>query len=71
MQNSSTTRGKSESVTFRIGSKALKKLRHEAEQKDISANTLVNKLIKDHVNWHSTQQKPALYLSGDHLFQRS
>ena len=47
------TRRKSESVTFRIESKALEKLRHEAEQKDISTNTLVNKLIKDHLNWHS------------------
>ena len=32
-------------------------MRREAEQKDISANTLVNKLIKDHVNWHSTAAK--------------
>ena len=53
----SSTRRKSESVTFRIESKALEKLRREAEQKDISANTLVNKLIKDHVNWHSTAAK--------------
>lgn len=53
----SSTRGKSESVTFRIESKALEKLRREAEQKDISANTLVNKLIKDHLNWHSTAAK--------------
>ncbi len=53
----SSTRRKSESVTFRIESKALEKLRREAEQKDISVNTLVNKLIKDHVNWHSTAAK--------------
>ena len=53
----SSIRRKSESVTFRIESKALEKLRREAEQKDISANTLVNKLIKDHVNWHSTAAK--------------
>ena len=55
--HTSSTRRKSESVTFRIESKALEKLRREAEQKDISANTLVNKLIKDHVNWHSTGAK--------------
>ena len=54
---SSSTRRKSESVTFRIESKALEKLRREAEQKDISVNTLVNKLIKDHVHWHSTAAK--------------
>jgi len=48
-----TTRGKSESVTFRIESEPLRKLRREAGQKDISTNTLVNQLIKDHLNWHS------------------
>ena len=52
-----STRRKSESVTFRIESKALEKLRREAEQNDISPNMLVNKLIKDHVNWHSTAAK--------------
>ncbi|MFL6402075.1 MAG: hypothetical protein ACJ71M_01150 [Nitrososphaeraceae archaeon] len=57
MQTTSTTRGKSESVTFRINSKVLKNLRREAEQKDISTNTLVNKLIKDHLNWHSNAAK--------------
>ena len=54
---STTTRGKSESVTFRINSKVLNNLRREAEQKDISTNTLVNKLIKDHLNWHSNAAK--------------
>ena len=53
MHTTSTTRGKSESVTFRIESEALRNLRREAGQKDISTNTLVNKLIKDHLNWHS------------------
>jgi hypothetical protein len=53
VHTTSTTRGKSESVTFRIESEALRNLRLEAEQKDISTNTLVNKLIKDHLNWHS------------------
>jgi hypothetical protein len=32
-------------------------LRHEAEQKDISTNTLVNQIIKDHLNWHSNAAK--------------
>lgn len=52
-----TTRSKSESVTFRIDSKVLKNLRHEAEQKDVSTNTLVNQIIKDHLNWHSNAAK--------------
>ena len=53
MHTTSTTRAKSESVTFRIESEALRNLRREAGQKDISTNTLVNQLIKDHLNWHS------------------
>jgi len=32
-------------------------LRHEAEQKDVSTNTLVNQIIKDHLNWHSNAAK--------------
>ena len=52
-----STKGKSESVTFRIDSMALKKLRREAEQKDISTNILVNQIIKDHLNWHSNAAK--------------
>ena len=55
--NKSTKREKTESVTFRIEAEALKNLRREAQQKDISTNTLVNKLIKDHLNWHSTAAK--------------
>ena len=62
MQNSSTTKGKSESVTFRIGSQGLKNLRYEAEQKDVSTNTLVNQIIKDHQNWHSTWSKSRFYI---------
>ncbi len=64
-------REKTESVTFRIESKALKNLRREAKQKDISTNTLVNKLVKDHINWHSNVDELVLYLLEDHLFQRS
>jgi hypothetical protein len=57
MQTLPIAKGKSESVTFRIDSKALKNLRHEAEQKDVSTNTLVNQIIKDHLNWHSNAAK--------------
>ena len=51
------TRTRGKSVTFRIESEALKNLRREAGQKDISTNTLVNQLIKDHLNWHSNAAK--------------
>jgi hypothetical protein len=35
----------------------LKNLRHEAEKKDISTNTLVNQIIKEYLNWHSNAAK--------------
>jgi hypothetical protein len=34
-------------------------LRAGAEQKDISSNTLVNQIIKEHLNWHSNAAKAA------------
>ena len=55
--SSTTTRDKNESVTFRISTKALKSLRNEAEQKDISTNTLVNQIINEHLSWHSNAAK--------------
>ena len=35
----------------------LDKLRREAEQKDISVNTLVSHLIRRHIDWHSNAAK--------------
>jgi hypothetical protein len=54
---STTRRSKSESITFRIDSKTLKNLRHEADQKDVSTNTLVNQIIKEHLDWYSNAAK--------------
>jgi hypothetical protein len=47
----------SESITFRLDSSILNKLHHEAEQKDISVNTLVNHIIRRHIDWHSNAAK--------------
>jgi pimeloyl-ACP methyl ester carboxylesterase len=44
----------SESITFRLDSTILNKLHHEAEQKDISVNTLVSRIIRRHIDWHVT-----------------
>ena len=63
--------GKSESVTFRIDSKALKNLRREADQKEISTNTLINQIIKDHLNWHSNAAKAGFVAVRRPLSQRS
>jgi predicted DNA-binding ribbon-helix-helix protein len=47
----------SESITFRLDSTFLKKLHREANQKDISVNTLVSHIIRRHIDWHSNAAK--------------
>ena len=47
----------SESITFRLDSNILNKLHHEADQKDISVNTLVSHIIRRHIDWHSNAAK--------------
>ena len=42
----------SESITFRLDGTILNKLHNEAEQKDISLNTLVSHIIRGHFDWH-------------------
>ncbi len=46
-----------ESITFRLDLNILKALRSEAGQKDISMNTLVNQIIKQHIMWHRNASK--------------
>jgi hypothetical protein len=47
----------SDSITFRLDSTILNKLYREAEQKDISVNTLVSHIIRSHIDWHSNAAK--------------
>ena len=47
----------SESITFRLDSTILNKLHREAQQKDISVNTLVSHIIRGHIDWHSNAAK--------------
>jgi hypothetical protein len=47
----------SESITFRLDSTILNKLHREADQKEISVNTLVGHIIRRHVDWHSNAAK--------------
>ena len=42
---------------MRLDSIILNKLHREAEQKDISANTLVSHIIRRHIDWHSNAAK--------------
>jgi hypothetical protein len=47
----------SESITFRLDSTILNKLHREADQKEISVNTLVGHIIRRHFDWHSNAAK--------------
>ena len=46
-------RKKTESITFRLETDILDNLRQEAKRKDVSVNTLVSQIAKQHTNWHS------------------
>jgi predicted DNA-binding ribbon-helix-helix protein len=47
------TRRRTESITFRLEGEILSSLRQEAKRKDVSVNTLVSQIAKQHTNWHS------------------
>jgi hypothetical protein len=56
-KNEAYKQHQSESITFRLDSTILDKLHREAEQKDISVNTLVSHIIRRHIDWHSNAAK--------------
>ena len=41
-----------EGITFRIPSIAITQLREESKKKQVDLNTLVNQILKDHLDWH-------------------
>jgi len=48
-------------VTFRIPIQKLAELRTESEAKQVSFNTLVNQIIKEHLEWHTLASQAKLY----------
>ena len=48
---------KSEVGSFRLNKDVLTKLKKEAESENLSLNSLVNKVLEAHVNWHSSAPK--------------
>jgi len=54
-------KAKSESITFRIEKKLLEGLRQEAEQKQVSVNTLASQIFRQHVNWHSNAARANMF----------
>ena len=45
---------KTESISFRIESIILNKLRQEARQKEVSLNTLFTQIARQHITWHTS-----------------
>ena len=41
-----------EGITFRIPSSSVNQLREESKKKQVSLNTLVNQILKEHLDWH-------------------
>jgi predicted DNA-binding ribbon-helix-helix protein len=54
VENPGQKRKKTESITFRLESAILLSLRQEAKRKDVSVNTLVSQIARQHTNWHSS-----------------
>jgi hypothetical protein len=48
---------KTETIAFRLEDTIIEKLRNEANHKDISVNTLVSHILKQHMDWHSNAAK--------------
>lgn len=48
---------KTETIAFRLDNLVIEKLRSEAKSKDISFNTLVSHIFKQHIDWHSNAAK--------------
>ena len=61
---------KSLSITFRIPTERLSQLRNETGVKQVSLNTLVNQVIKEHIDWHGTASQAKMYYLPRSLLMR-
>ena len=50
-----------EDITFRAPSRSINQLREESKKKQVSLNTLVNQIIKDHLDWHTYAAQAKLF----------
>lgn len=48
---------KTETIAFRLDSNVISRLRSEAAQKEVSLNTLVGQIFRQHIDWHSNAAK--------------
>ena len=50
-----------EDITFRAPSRSINQLCEESKKKQVSLNTLVNQIIKDHLDWHTYAAQAKLF----------
>ncbi len=58
---------KTEVGSFRLNKDVLSKLKKEAESEKLSLNSLVNKVLEAHVNWHSSAAKLGIIPIGSEV----
>jgi hypothetical protein len=59
-----------EGITFRIPSQSINQLREESKKKQMSLNTLVNQILKDHLYWHAYAAQAKMFHIPRSTFSR-
>jgi hypothetical protein len=59
-----------EGITFRIPSSSINQLREESKKKHMSLNTLVNQILKDHLDWHAYAAQAKMFHIPRSTFSR-
>jgi hypothetical protein len=59
-----------EGITFRIPSSSINQLREESKKKQVSLNTLVNQILKDHLDWYTYAARARMFHVPRSTFSR-
>lgn len=59
-----------EGITFRIPSSSINQLREESKKKQVSLNTLINQILKEHLDWHTNAAQARLFHVPRSFFSR-
>jgi len=59
-----------EGITFRIPSNSIKQLREESKKRQVSLNTLVNQILKDHLDWYTLAAQARMFHVPRSTFSR-
>jgi hypothetical protein len=60
-----------EPVTIKIPAENIDQLHYESETKQVSLNTRINQIIKDHLDWHSVTHESKMYYVPKALITRA